>query len=269
MQKVRQAAALDPGAALAARLERFARPGVPKYVALRDAIVNAVTTGTWPAGFRIPNESELAAGLPLSLGTIQRALRLLAEDGVIVRRQGQGTFVAAAETGRMQGPLHCRFVDDTGAGYLPVFPHVIRRHEIRHAGPWNAHLRSRRTLCIERTIGIAQEFRVFSRFYFDPERLPGFATGPARGLDGANFKDLIWRECGEPIGRILQFLSTVKAGEEVGSRIGVGRSASLQRLEVQAFLGNASPIYFQELLIPPTPRRLHLAASGRDAAIGV
>src|SRR4051812_28433253 len=79
---------------LAGRLRRFARPGVPKYVALSDAVLDAVNRDEWPPGARLPNESALAADLPLSLGTIQRGLRLLVESRVIVRRQGQGTFVA-------------------------------------------------------------------------------------------------------------------------------------------------------------------------------
>lgn len=266
MQKTRQPPGSSP--LLTSRLERFARRGVPKYLALRDAIVNAVATDAWPAGTRLPNEAELAAELPLSLGTIQRALRLLVEDGVIVRRQGQGTFVAAVESGRMHGPLHCRFVDEQGGGYMPVFPQVIRRLEMEQHGPWNDHLGSPRTMCIERVIGIAHEFKVFSRFYFDPTRLPTFARAPARELDGKNFKELIFREGGEPVGRVQQFLSVVRANDEVAARLDVPRGTALQRLEVQAFVGTASPIYYQELLIPPNRRRLHLASNGRDPGVG-
>ena len=56
---------------------------MPKYVLLRDAIVAAVTGGDWPAGTRLPNETEWAASLPVSLGTIQRALRMLVDEGVV------------------------------------------------------------------------------------------------------------------------------------------------------------------------------------------
>ena len=140
---------------LPARLERFSRPGVPKYLALRDAVVHAVTGGEWPAGTRLPNEAELAARLPLSLGTIQRALRLLVDDGVIARRQGQGTFVAERGAGRMHAPLHCRFLDDSGKGYLPVYPEVTDRYPITDAGPWSEHLGTPKLLCIERVLRIA------------------------------------------------------------------------------------------------------------------
>jgi DNA-binding GntR family transcriptional regulator len=64
-------------------LGRFQRDGLPKYTALRDAIVSAVAGGQLAPGDRVPNEQELAAALPISLGTIQRALRQLVEEGVI------------------------------------------------------------------------------------------------------------------------------------------------------------------------------------------
>ncbi|RYF50614.1 MAG: GntR family transcriptional regulator, partial [Comamonadaceae bacterium] len=75
---------------LAGTLIRFQRDGVPKYTALRDAIVHAVASGALVPGDRVPNEQELAATLPISLGTIQRALRQLVEEGVVQRRHGQG-----------------------------------------------------------------------------------------------------------------------------------------------------------------------------------
>lgn len=267
-----QAATQHPsGRALAelpGRLERSQRPGVPKYVALRDAVVQAVTAGEWPAGMRLPNEAELAGALPLSLGTIQRALRLLVDDGVILRRQGQGSFVAERGVGQMHAPLHCRFLDDSGLHYLPVYPEVTDRREISGEGPWSAHLGARRLLCIERRLRIADEFSVFSRFYADPERMPAFARLPVRKLSGENFKDIIWRESAQPIGRISQCLSTLKLPLAVCRTLGVRAGSAGQLLEVCAFVGRDSPIYYQELYIPPNARRLHIAGDGRDRGLG-
>jgi DNA-binding GntR family transcriptional regulator len=252
---------------LQGRLERYARPGVPKYVAMRDAVVSAVTDGEWPPGTRLPTESEWAAALPLSLGTIQRALRLLVDDGVIVRRHGAGSFVAERNLGRMHAPLHCRFLDDSGGDYLPVYPKVLSRYEVRQAGAWSRHLGTEALLCIERALLIGSEFTVFSRFYADPARLPALANLPLRKLSGENFKDVIWRESQQPIGRINQFLCTVDLPAEVCEVIGARRDTVGQLLEAAAFVGRDSPIYYQELFIPPNRRRLHLAGDGKDPGI--
>jgi DNA-binding GntR family transcriptional regulator len=249
------------------RLERYARPGVPKYLAMRDAIVSAVTDGEWPAGTRLPTESEWATSLPLSLGTIQRAMRLLVEDGVIIRRHGAGSFVAERNVGRMHAPLHCRFLDDSGSRYLPVYPEVLSRYTIEGLGPWSRHLGTESVLCIERALGIGKEFTVFSRFYADPTRLPAMASTPLRKLSGENFKEVIWRESHQPIGRINQLLSTVDFPADVCKTIGVQDGSCGQLLEVGAFVGRDSPIYYQELFIPPNRRRLHLAGDGKDPGL--
>jgi GntR family transcriptional regulator len=250
------------------RLDRFTRPGVPKYVALRDALADAIASGDWPANTRLPTESEYAAALPLSLGTIQRALRALADEGVITRQQGHGSFVAASGAARMHAPLHCRFVNDAGTGYLPVYPEVLARYAETRQGPWSRHLGSASILCIERALRIADEFRVFSRFWCDPVRLPALASLPARKLSGENFKDIVWRDTRQLVGRISTFLSTTQLPPDVCRAIGVRRGTQGQLLEISAYVGRDQPIYYQELYIPPNRRRLHLASDGRDPGVG-
>ncbi len=254
-------------AGLLGRLARFARPGVPKYVALRDAMVDAVTSGDWVAGTHLPTESEWAAGLPLSLGTIQRGLRMLVDDGMIVRRPGLGTFVANRSTGAMQAPLHCRFLDDSGTSHLPVYPKITARYPVTSEGPWSRHLGTTKLQCIDRVLGIADEFKVFSRFYFDPSRLTALATQPTKKLAGENFKHIIWRETSQPIGKLSQFLSNAQFPREVQEAFGAKVGTNGQLLEIFAFAGRDSPIYYQELFIPPNRRRLHLAADGRGNGI--
>lgn len=265
--------ALMPPAATPASLfrhfARYARPGVPKYVAMREAIAHAIASGECAANARLPTESEVAAALPLSLGTIQRALRALADEGVITRRQGQGSFVAAAPAaGQMRAPLHCRFVNDDGTGYLPVYPSVLARFEEEREGPWRAHLRARRIACIERVFRIADEFRVFGRFWFDPARLPSLHALPLRKLSGENFKDLIWRDTRQSVGPLDRTLSQVTLPPEAARALRAPRGARGQHLEVAACVGRDSPIYYQELYIPNNRRRLHLAPDGRDPGLG-
>ena len=253
---------------LRAALGRFTRPGVPKYVALRDALVQAVVSGAFGVGSRLPNEAELAATLPLSLGTIQRALRALVDEGVIIRRQGQGTFVADRGSGEMRTPLHCRFVDDLGTGYLPVYPEVAARYTEQREGPWTGHLGTQRPLCIERVLRIADEFKVFNRFYVDANRLPSFATLPAKKLSGQNFKEIIWRESGLQIDRLAQFLLVVKPPQAICRAIGVRGGTSVTRMDSFGFAGKENPLYYQENYIPPNTRRLHVATDGRDGGLG-
>lgn len=66
----------------------------PFYAQVKQMIVQQIQNGTWPAHHRVPSESELVEALGFSRMTINRALRELTADGVLVRMQGVGTFVA-------------------------------------------------------------------------------------------------------------------------------------------------------------------------------
>ncbi|OHV07621.1 GntR family transcriptional regulator [Kushneria phosphatilytica] len=69
------------------------RLGVPKYARFYNAIRDAIESGRLVAGDKLPSEQELSTRLPASLGTLQKALKALADDGIIVRQHGRGTFI--------------------------------------------------------------------------------------------------------------------------------------------------------------------------------
>lgn len=66
----------------------------PLYAQVKRRIVDAIGSGAWPPGHRVPSESELVREMGVSRMTVNRALRELTADGLLVRMQGVGTFVA-------------------------------------------------------------------------------------------------------------------------------------------------------------------------------
>ncbi|CDZ29922.1 histidine utilization repressor [Neorhizobium galegae] len=67
---------------------------MPIYERLKAEIKRRIDTGEWPADHRVPSENEMAQTLNVSRMTANRALRELAMEGVLVRVQGRGSFVA-------------------------------------------------------------------------------------------------------------------------------------------------------------------------------
>ncbi len=53
----------------------------------------AITRGTFPPGTQLPTEAELCQMLGVSRTVVREALRVLEEDGLVMRRHGVGTFV--------------------------------------------------------------------------------------------------------------------------------------------------------------------------------
>ncbi|MBC3412666.1 histidine utilization repressor [Pseudomonas sp. SWRI51] len=66
----------------------------PLYARVKQMIIQQIENGSWPPHHRVPSESELVAELGFSRMTINRALRELTAEGLLVRMQGVGTFVA-------------------------------------------------------------------------------------------------------------------------------------------------------------------------------
>lgn len=67
---------------------------LPLYARVKQAISAKVYSGDWRPNDRIPSEAELVGQFGFSRMTINRALRELTAEGLLVRLQGVGTFVA-------------------------------------------------------------------------------------------------------------------------------------------------------------------------------
>ncbi|HEY5716653.1 MAG TPA: histidine utilization repressor [Psychromonas sp.] len=70
----------------------------PIYARVKQAICQKINSGEWHADQRVPSESEMVKALSVSRMTVNRALRELTDEGVLVRQQGVGTFVAKKKT---------------------------------------------------------------------------------------------------------------------------------------------------------------------------
>jgi GntR family transcriptional regulator len=64
------------------------------YLQIMEQIRHRVALGDWLPGQEIPSIRALAVELRVSVITVKRAYLELERDGVIVSRQGRGSFVA-------------------------------------------------------------------------------------------------------------------------------------------------------------------------------
>lgn len=67
---------------------------LPLYLQLVNAIKSAITETRLHAGDVLPPERELAEMLDIARGTVRKALLQLLKEGVLLRNQGVGTFIA-------------------------------------------------------------------------------------------------------------------------------------------------------------------------------
>ena len=88
---------------------------------VRAELAGRIAARDWAPGARVPNEAALAAELGCARGTVNRAMRALAEEGLVERRRRAGTRVAEAPVRRavMRVPILRREIEAAGreAGY--------------------------------------------------------------------------------------------------------------------------------------------------------
>src|SRR5690606_31343333 len=73
----------------------------PMYLQLMEQIRRRIAVGDWQPGQEIPSIRAVAAATKVSVITVKRAFLELEREGVLVTRQGRGTFVASnLELGR-------------------------------------------------------------------------------------------------------------------------------------------------------------------------
>ena len=69
----------------------------PMYTQIMDQIATKVMAGDWQPGQALPSIRELASASGVSVITVKRAYLELERAGVIVTRQGKGSFVAETQ----------------------------------------------------------------------------------------------------------------------------------------------------------------------------
>ncbi len=66
----------------------------PLYQQLMTRLKNDIIAGVYPSGARIPSEQTLCDTYGVSRVTVRKALLDLVREGMLIRKQGKGTFVA-------------------------------------------------------------------------------------------------------------------------------------------------------------------------------
>jgi GntR family histidine utilization transcriptional repressor len=71
-----------------------ASPKAAKFTIIKQHICQKIESGEWEQNRKVPSENELADSFEVSRMTARRALQELTDQGILIRSQGAGTFVA-------------------------------------------------------------------------------------------------------------------------------------------------------------------------------
>lgn len=107
--------------------ELDATSGSARAVQLYHALLSAILDGRLAPGTRLPSSRQLAQELRLARGAVDDALARLQDESLLVRRVGDGSYVAS--------PLPRRALDAAPAP-APREPNAAARQVLRHMAPF-------------------------------------------------------------------------------------------------------------------------------------
>lgn len=253
--------AVAPSPASSPILQRFAElsAALPKHMRLRDAIAAAVEAGELPVGSKVTGERELSEALGLSLGTTQKALGRLMEEGFLVRRHGHGTFVGESRKA-IAGSWHFRFVPPEGGAELPIFATVVERELVTSAGPWSEVLGAdpKGYVLLKRQVDVDGRFLCASRMYLGATRFGRLMRIAAKRLADTNLKEVLADDFAAPT-LSSDGLAFTRAIEAADARLmGVKPGTVGMQVHITARSFGRVPITFQVMSVPPVPYALKL-----------
>jgi GntR family transcriptional regulator len=264
------AAASKQTALLKAVVEAFKdeqRPGLSKIAQLYNAIARMTAFGQLSDGTKLPGERELCAALGISLGTAQKSLNLLMNDGEVVREHGRGTYVRTRRQA-LSKLWHYRFRNPQTGDFFPVYAKLIDRTQARPdativnaLGPdTNGYIR------IRRLMNISDRFSCWSEMFLGATRFARILKFPISDVESVNLKQILAEEFDAPTLAVHQTVKAQVPTREISKRIGVAGKTPCVLLQIVATSRRRAPITFQKIFVPPVDYEYELTEAPVETA---
>ncbi len=246
---------------IAQRFAASAANGTPRYTQLRNTVATLVSENLLATGTQLPPEQRLAAALGISLGTVQKALRRLTDEGFIVREHGRGTFVAAPRR-PVQELWHYRFVDPRTGELMPVYSKLLGRRLIKQPDALAGRLGPDRAgyVEIERRVDIGGKLACHSRMFLGASRFSGLLDLPPSVFENVNLKQVLAQSFSAPTIAASQHLRVERISPAVAAALGLPRSSVGMVRAVVAYSHGRLPISFQQIFVPQSPYALDVTS---------
>lgn len=235
---------------------------LPRYAAIRRDLENAILSGRWPPGHKIPSEHALVARYDCARMTVNRALGALAASGLIVRHRRAGSFVARPSTEESILEIHDIAAEAQRADKSYRFE--LKARTVREAKPADAarmEVASGTPVLALRSI-----HHVAGAPFAAEDRLINLAGVPAARV--ADFSDMppgSWLLAQMPWSRARHRISAVNADAETARNLKIARGTACLLVERETWLQDL-PITQVRLIYPGERHHLlaYFSPAGRD-----
>ena len=214
---------------------------------VHDLIVARIREGGYAPGDQLPSETELAAELGVSRGSVRTALAIVESRGHVTRRHGEGTFVTR------RAPAAHRGIADSW-DFVTLIEAVGLVARIEHDGSIERRATDDEIAVLEMASGdrVVEMVRVFlgdqEPLIHVVEVLPAGLLEPMAEVDGSlHINELLRKYCGQEIAYSEATTAAIAVDEQVGARLGlaVGTPVVRQR-DIFYSVDGERPIWLSE-----------------------
>ncbi len=209
----------------------------------------------YPAGSRMPSESELSEELGVSRATVRTVLAKLAINGLIIRKQGDGTYVNARvrEVNAHSGNLWDLVEIISSNGYKPSIQSlVIEKRPATEKEAIVLALEPGDDLLCMRRLFFADGKPVILANNVTPFSL---LREPLESIDGTlHIRDILQQYCRQKIGFAITDIRSAVIGSETRKLLGGATERTILELQVAFYARDNLPLalgvnYFDDSLL--------------------
>lgn len=215
---------------------------IPVYLQIHDEIKQMIEDGKWQVGDRLPSERELAESFSVSRMTLRQAIQTLADEGILERKVGSGTYVSSSKVQeRMSGVTS--FTEIIKAqGRIPSSKTI----SFRRVTPNNSEMKA---LKLKETDFILRMERL--RFADDDPICFEITSIPYHFISDLSRKDLttsLYKSAEEQLhlkfGRATQSITAAQAKEKISNLLKLPKGAAVLFLKQVTLLEDGQPFEY-------------------------
>ncbi len=223
------------------------KSGIPLYFQLEQILKSQIMTGELPPGEQIPTEKVLSEIYHVSTITTRQAILNLVKEGLLLRKQGKGTFVAEG-TGHIRNIMTLSVRGDI----KDVVPEGLSAQKVkvldieRIPAPKRIaellRVEDERELCLIRRIRSDRGDVISYVKNYLPLRIGGMIK--KKDLRRFSMLHILRDQLGLPVRKGLQYIMAVVADHDVAFALSVTISSPVLYLETLIFGEGERPVEF-------------------------
>lgn len=216
---------------------------IPVYLRIQEALREAIESGSYKPGGKLPTEAELSRHFSTTRATVTHALQALVFAGLIERRQGVGTFVASGTVST-----------DVDTNMLGYFEHDMQRRGKTVTYEVLRFQEAQKNPAIARKLGLADQAplhcimrlrRLQGKPFAVEERYISSLTAAClteRMLTESPLQPLLENALGRPIGHISNVVRAAQPTPQIAAILGIAEQDPVLLREHTIFNDRRIPI---------------------------